>query len=1512
MCVQAWTVLKEKLNEFKDQLVKAILGEKNIGVYNSKDPVNLSTGNFIYKKEDIHTKGMPVLSLSRTYNALDESMGSLGKGWRHSYEVYLVIGTEEVKVFLPDGKQEVFSRKKDNTFYSEISRNHLEKEEHGYRYQTFDKNTYYFNEEGECVRFEDTSRSQLIFMHQNGRIKKVFRKSDGAFYEFYYDEDGKLNSVRDRERRYITYKYGMDGALTKASRIQGGYYTYSYDESGYMSSISSGDGTIAVENTFDREGRCINQVFADGGTMSFVYDEEESCVILKERNNSVIRYYHDKWMHNVRTVYEDGEECFAYNRKGYCIYHKNENGEVTHYAYDLHGNITQVIDALGNRLNATYDSLNHLKKLKLNGKEKLHNEYDAKGNLVRSITADGCSRNMTYDENGRLVELMQADGSKINITYDSRGNIIEMKNAFGAVNKYAYDALNRVISSIDGNGNTTQYTYDSSDRILAVINPAGNRREYTYTERGRVSSVTDFDGFSTKVIYNRLNEPELIIDKEGNETRFTYDSMWNISSKTTSDGATTEYIYDHRERLIQVMLPNHGDVTYEYDAVGNRIGVTDAEGNHTSIIYDALNRIIGIIEPGEAKTTYEYDENGNLVNVIDAEGHVYSFTYDEIGRRTSETDPLGNTTKIVYTPLGKVQEVIYPNHSKITYEYEAGGRVKKITQPSGASVSYCYDNNGNVIEEKNNLGQITSYEYDSLNQMISVTSPNGGVRKYEYDAVGHLTKSVDENAHETTYVYSPNGNLSLVKDALGNVTKYSYDCMGHLTRIKRMGEGVTEGQVHKRAMSINQVTTYEWNKSGNIERITDSLGNIETYRYDNNGNIIEKTDKDGYTTAYTYSPMGDITNILYADGKSVTFSYNALRQLEEMKDWLGTTTIKLDKLGRPLAIQDTNGKTVRYEWGCMGEKRKLSYPDGNQMLYTYNKAVQLTSLKQIDRQAEVMYEYDRLGRLVKKQLPNGIHTEYSYNAMGRLEHLSHIGKQGMIEDYQYAYDLAGNKTQVRQERTDYSENNGIYAYEYDAMNRLIQVTKDNEIMRSYAYDSFGNRTRKVEYRGGDKLQTDYCYNVNGQLIREINDKLERTYQYDSRGNLSHVMTGETLLQRFMFDAKNRMSSAVNYAEQNIQKTEYEYNGLGQRIIQNIYQGNSEDSLSSTRKIRYTLDLTRRYHNLLNREETVADKSQDFIWDGNIIGMVENGINSYYMQDGIGSVMALTDQNGVRRQAYSYDEFGIPQGMERQLQPFGFTGYQREETTGLYFAQARQYDAGSGRFVSEDSIRGFAIAPFTLNHYGYCWNRPLDLVDLDGLWPSFIENAVKVVSVAATVVAVGAVIVGTGGTAAVAAAGILTAGTVGGFANEHAGGSYINGFVGGAATGGIQMGVSSKIPLIGNTVGGAVGSGVGTAITEWLDNEDPTVNNKHEDIPGDATKSALTGALWGAFCDGVNGIVEGNNAMLKKDPSWTKFNGYTEKMGNILNIFYGTVTAALANEESFETESNGNNYDWGKN
>ena len=690
---------------------------------------------------------------------------------------------------------------------------------------------------------------------------------------------------------------------------------------------------------------------------------------------------------------------------------------------------------------------------------------------------------------------------------------------------------------------------------------------------------------------------------------------------------------------------------------------------------------------------------------------------DDLGRRTGVTDAAGATTSVCYNEIGNVDRICHPNGSSTVYTYEKGGRLRSVLYPDGSGEKYSYDAKGNMTERITMSGERYHYSYDVLDRIVSITNAVGGTQHFEYDALGHVTEAADENGNITRYEYTPNGNLSKVTDALGNETFYQYDAMGHLTQTSCTGTGKEQ----------TQNTAYTWDKEGHVVAVTDPLGDMETYTYDPAGRMTSKTDRDGYETAISYGADGQVEEIRYADGRTVSLTYNAIRQLEEVKDWLGTTKIAMDEAGRVSSVTDPYGKTVGYEWGSMGERTSVLYPDGRKAAYEYNEAMQLTAMKLITNGAQektIRYHYDDAGRLTGKQFPGGSSTSYAYGNLGRVSEILHTGAD-FSEHYIYGYDILGNKTSAAKERTGIQADSGRYEYSYDEMNRLTGVMHDGQQLRSYSYDAFGNRRRKTEYTQNGKLITTYGYNTKNQLTTENSENGIRNYSYDHRGNLLSVTSGEEVLKAYGFDAANQMSSSMGMTDGIIQKAVYQYNGLGHRMGQNIATGDA----APARTIRYTLDMTRQYHNLLQKttdrrtDGNLLHSSQVYFWDGNVAGMEEEGRDHFYFQDDLGSPMRLTDEAGRSEEAYGFDEFGndirtAKDIFQDSMQSFGFTGYQMDSAGGLYFAQARRYDAGAGRFVSEDFLKGHIAVPYTMNHYSYCWNRPMDLVDLNGKFPSW--------------------------------------------------------------------------------------------------------------------------------------------------------------------------------------------------
>ena len=486
--------------------------------------------------------------------------------------------------------------------------------------------------------------------------------------------------------------------------------------------------------------------------------------------------------------------------------------------------------------------------------------------------------------------------------------------------------------------------------------------------------------------------------------------------------------------------------------------------------------------------------------------------------------------------------------------------------------------------------------------------------------------------------------------------------------------------------------------------------------------MIEKTDREGLVTAYTYTPDGRPESILYGDGRSAQMEYTPLRQLAKVKDWLGETKIERDRCGNPVSITDHNGRTVRYEWGSMGQREGMIYPDGTKISWKYDSLLRPV---QMDRTAAgrdplwTQYQYDGQGRLSEKRTSGGYITRWQYDETGLLGELSHTDASGILDRFQYTYDAAGNKTAIRKERRGFPEESGSYQYTYDGLHRLTGVEKDGKPLRSYQYDTFGNRTVMEDCTRG--IMTVSEYDALNHLIRqEISkdafpeDTIQKTYTYDKRGNLTGEYQDGDLLHGYAFNSMNRLEKAWDSEGT---EAEYFYNALGQRTARSTAEETEE----------YLLDLTKPYHNLLELHK--GKHRQTFYWDMNVSAMEdENRTLQYYLQDELGSPLRVLYRSGSGA-AYGYDEFGAdlydPEkkpGAGRQYsrqgehQPFGFTGYRYDDISGTYFAQAREYQPGVGRFTAEDILRGRNSIPKTLNRYGYCWNNPLIFFDLNGRSP----------------------------------------------------------------------------------------------------------------------------------------------------------------------------------------------------
>ena len=235
-------------------------------------------------------------------------------------------------------------------------------------------------------------------------------------------------------------------------------------------------------------------------------------------------------------------------------------------------------------------------------------------------------------------------------------------------------------------------------------------------------------------------------------------------------------------------------------------------------------------------------------------------------------------------------------------------------------------------------------------------------------------------------------------------------------------------------------------------------------------------------------------------------------------------------------------------------------------------------------------------------------------------------------------------------------------------------------------------------------------------------------------------------------------------------------------------------------------------------------------NGQRIAEVEtlSGAPRYYHTDHLGSTGVVTDSFGNNIQDITYYPFGQAYRQYRSADVrYKFTGKELDNSTDLYFYEARYYDAMLGRFVSADTVVPDPMNPQSLNRYSYAANNPVRYTD-----PSGHCEIVCIAIIAGAVI--GSVSSG------VQSDWDLEATLLGGVIGAVAGG--VGGGVGGLAGGFLGAGTGSLAGISAGALAGALGGAAAGATSALL--------YRAAGYKVNIGKSAFSGAVFGAFAGAV--------------------------------------------------------------
>jgi len=888
------------------------------------EPVDLSSGEFVYTRTDLTVSDVLPIRLTRTYITNDHYQRAFGIGTTLNYDMFVFGDTLPYtyqELILPNGSPIRFNRISSGTSYigavykstatagdwygATLSYNPSSIPGAFWVIRTRTGMLYGFPESAAennqvnqaLVGIEDRNGNMLKLTRNGSALLTQIASPSGRYINIARDAEGRIIQATDNGGRSVSYTYDSAGHLASVTDVNGGVTTFAYNSNDLMTSITDPRNITYLTNQYDSSGRVIEQTQADGSTYTFQWTPSGNASQEWISSGSTVDRYnssdYEGFTGLISSVAVTDPRGYvrqvAFNNLGLTTTDTRASGQpeqqTSTYQYYADNLLQSVTDQLGRT--TTYN-------------------YDANGNETSVTYLSGTSSAVTYTATfdpifNNMLTRTDPLGHTETFTYDGSGNLSTIQDALGHTTTFTYTDNGEPASITDAAGDKTTFNYYAGT-VVGITDPLGNTTQMFPDQFGRVVQSSDPLGNTSKYTYDNGNKLLSVTNSQGNTASFTYDPNGDLLSVQDYLSNVTKYTYDSMDRRITKTDPLNRTTTMTYDFAGNLASITDPKGQVTVHSFDGLDRLtftgFGATGTGSGATyqstlSYQYDGGNRMTSVTDSSSGTISRTYDGLNRLTGETSPQGT----------------------MSYTYDAAGRRTASQVSGGADITYGYDADNRLTGITDGPAQV-SFSYDNANRRISLALPNGITAQYGYDQDSRITSTLYATAGTTvgnlTYAYDSDsrkidvgGSLAATNVPLA-LEQATYDADNELLTWNSSSAAYDADGNMTTDVNGNQ---YVWNARNQLTQITGAANT--SFAYDALGRRVSNT-ATASPTSYLYLGMNRVTET--SAGSTASLLPGGLDEYFMRTDSSGTSVPLTNALGSTIAMTNSTGAIATTYW----------------------------------------------------------------------------------------------------------------------------------------------------------------------------------------------------------------------------------------------------------------------------------------------------------------------------------------------------------------------------------------------------------------------------------------------------------------------------------------------------------------------------------------------------------------------------------------------------------------------